>query len=372
MKHYFDKLTETLLAGEAENAAPPTLPEVVPVLWLLGKTGAGKTSLVRNLTLLDEAVVGNGFEPCTRTAREFEFPQGEPLLRFLDTRGLGEVGYDPSDDIAHCQQTSHIALIVARLDDPVQLDVADTIKRLRRQSPKTPIIVVHTGADLLNEGERQRARTANHALFEQAAGQALRSAAIAMPLHNNYTADVASTDGIDNLVELIADTLPEVALLLAQERANDQETKAFKAHRAIALRYASAAATADLAPVVGALAVPSTQAAMLQKLATGYGVPWSKKRLGEFTAALGVAMLTRFGGSYLSRQLAKLIPAYGQTLGAMTASAISFATTYALARTAGYYLFQIKHGHRVNPQALRALYKSSLTNAAETLRKSKK
>ena len=60
------------------------------VVWLLGKTGAGKTAIIAALTGDPRAEVGQGFEPCTRTAAFYDVPREAPLLRFLDTRGLGE------------------------------------------------------------------------------------------------------------------------------------------------------------------------------------------------------------------------------------------------------------------------------------------
>ena len=65
------------------------------VVWLLGKTGAGKTAIVAALTGDLRAEVGRGFEPCTWTASFYDVPPEAPLLRFLDTRGLGEASYDP-------------------------------------------------------------------------------------------------------------------------------------------------------------------------------------------------------------------------------------------------------------------------------------
>jgi hypothetical protein len=44
------------------------------VVWLLGKTGAGKTAIVAALTGDPRAKVGEGFEPCTRTAAFYEVP----------------------------------------------------------------------------------------------------------------------------------------------------------------------------------------------------------------------------------------------------------------------------------------------------------
>ena len=68
-----------------------------PVIWLLGKTGAGKTAIVSTLTGDARAEVGAGFEPCTRTAAFYDVPTEVPLIRFLDTRGLDEVDYDPAN-----------------------------------------------------------------------------------------------------------------------------------------------------------------------------------------------------------------------------------------------------------------------------------
>src|SRR5579872_2345284 len=85
----------------------------VPVFWLLGKPQSGKTSLIRALTGNTRAEIGNGIRPCTRTAREYPFPsENDCILRFLDTRGLGEVNYDPSDDIAQFQGQAHLLIVV--------------------------------------------------------------------------------------------------------------------------------------------------------------------------------------------------------------------------------------------------------------------
>jgi hypothetical protein len=55
------------------------------------------------LTQASNAEIGGGFRACTNTARVFDFPTEAPIIRFLDTRGLGEVVYDPGDDIVFCE-----------------------------------------------------------------------------------------------------------------------------------------------------------------------------------------------------------------------------------------------------------------------------
>ena len=69
-----------------ENARQ-TAQSTALVVWLLGKTGAGKTAIIAALTGDARAEVGLGFEPCTPTAGFYDVPSEAPLLRFLDTRG---------------------------------------------------------------------------------------------------------------------------------------------------------------------------------------------------------------------------------------------------------------------------------------------
>ncbi|HWY87593.1 MAG TPA: GTPase, partial [Gemmataceae bacterium] len=72
----------------------------VPVFWLIGKTQTGKTSIIKYLTGAEDAEIGQGFKPCTRFSRQYQFPTADaPLLTFLDTRGMDEPGYDPQEDL---------------------------------------------------------------------------------------------------------------------------------------------------------------------------------------------------------------------------------------------------------------------------------
>ena len=115
------------------------------VVWLLGKTGAGKTAIVAALTGDPRAEVGQGFEPCTRTAAFYNVPAEAPLLRFLDTRGLGEVDYDSTEDMSWCEQQSHLLLAVMQASDPVQHEVLRVLQAVRSRHRDWPSAVAQTG-----------------------------------------------------------------------------------------------------------------------------------------------------------------------------------------------------------------------------------
>ncbi len=350
------------LLGEGERLQPAAAPDVpLPTLWLLGKTGAGKSSIVRALTGLGE--VGSGFAPCTRTAHAFDFPTETPVLRFLDTRGLAETGYDPSEDLAEAERGSHMVLVVARLDDPVQGMVADALEALRARRPKMPVLLVHTGADLVEEeaGARDRTRARTQTVMERAAGGALRAVTLALP-------EAARAEGVDELRAAIRDILPELTLLMMREDARDAEARRFVELRPIVLWYAGAAGASDAAPLVGAVSVPALQGAMLHALARRQGMSWTPARAGLFASALGSGILLRYAAAFAVRQGAKLVPVLGQTLGAAASATISFAATYALGRAASAWLYRTARGETVSTDELRTLYTDALRSARDAPR----
>src|SRR5262249_36492437 len=73
---------------EDSEAVTDAARSLAPVVWLLGKVGSGKTSIIRAITHSTDAEIGDGFRPCTQASRVYDFPGDAPVLRFLDTRGL--------------------------------------------------------------------------------------------------------------------------------------------------------------------------------------------------------------------------------------------------------------------------------------------
>ena len=117
----------------------------VPVMWLFGKTGSGKTSIVRYLTGATTAVIGNGFRPQTKTSVQYDFPSiTEPIVRFLDTRGLGEAGYDPDEDIAAFDAQAHVVIVVVRVMDHALEEIVESLRRIRAARSGLPVVLALT------------------------------------------------------------------------------------------------------------------------------------------------------------------------------------------------------------------------------------
>src|SRR5689334_6009547 len=124
-----DKLSD----AEFERQREKLLAErPVPVFWLFGKTGSGKTSLIHYLTGATDAEIGTGFRPCTQHSRLYAFPDSEqPLVRFLDTRGLGEIHYDPAEDLKTFDAMAHVVVVTVRVMDHSLAEMIEPFKKIR-------------------------------------------------------------------------------------------------------------------------------------------------------------------------------------------------------------------------------------------------
>lgn len=347
----------SLWGGNAAASDSPTPSDrSIPVLWLLGKTGAGKSSLVQAITGKDAAEIGNGFVPCTRTADAYDFPEGDPVLRFLDTRGLGEAGYRPDADLASNGDASQMVLLLSRLDDPVQGNVAEALAKVVRKKPDLPVVVLHTAADKVPDpAERRRIRSANQSLFEKAMKRDLPW--LDLDLSTPSKADLLG------LKQALATTLPSVALLMDLHKASNAEEAAFLAHRGTILRYAGMATASGAVPVVGAATAPALQLALVTALANSYGLPWDRDRLIAFVSALGTGVVGGALIGILGRSLAGLIPVVGQTAVPVLTAGYGFASTYAVGRAAAYWMYHTKAGRTVDEQALRDRYLAAFSQA---------
>jgi len=334
--------------------------ELVPTLWLLGKTGSGKSSIVQRLTDDSRVEIGNGFAPCTAGANLYDHPQGQPVMRFLDTRGLGETDYNPHEDLTACQASSHALLIIMRVDEPDQTDVLNALTTLGNETRNLPTLLVHSARHAItNAADRSRNERFNEQQLFKVLGRDVPT------VHIDFTAPEDGIDpadyGLIELREAIIDQVPALHSALLQRTAMSHEHDLFLARRKEVLAYAGTAAAIDLVPAVGLIAVPSIQGKLLHSLAQRYAVPWNARTASEFLTVLGSSFLYRYALSLMGRQLGKFIPVYGQSAGAAAAASISFASTYALGRAACHYLFQRVKEEPVDPDELRRIFRAAFT-----------
>jgi uncharacterized protein (DUF697 family)/predicted GTPase len=368
-------------AAETHTPVAERARRFAPVVWLLGKVQSGKTSIVRALTRASEAEIGSGFAACTRTARVFDFPGEAPIIRFLDTRGLGEVAYDPGEDIAFCEERSHLMLAVVKALDAEQHTVLRVIRAVRDRHPDWPLVVAQTslhegyapgaghalpyafdanGSSAAQPDNLARAMAHQRSLFQALPG---RGALAFVPIDFTQAGDGYDPldYGRDALIEaLIAAAPAAVAVALAELPPTHDDGSAGKLNSHI-LGFSLAAGASDAVPLAGIVAVPMVQAAMLRQLAKLCGASWDRRAYAEFAAALGAGTLVRTASSFGVRQLVKLIPVYGQTAGAAAAAAASFAATYAMGKAAAYFLTQRRRGRSAEEVA--AVYRDALQQA---------
>ena len=367
------------LARLRQGASPP-------VIWLFGKVQSGKTSIVRALTGAERAQIGDGFRPCTRTAARYEFPNADfPLAVFLDTRGVGEAGYDPQEDLATLQAQAHLILVVVKARDMALEQMLVSLKQLLRANPSWPVVVAQT---TLHEGYPANWR--DHLTPYPFAGQSIpetvpadlaramqlqRQKFAGLPVKSFVPLDFTLPEdgfseplyGRETLLQAIAEAHPHaVYAMLHQLPELMQELKAlhFRHAQPHILAYAAAAAVVAAAPLPLAdlPVVSALQLKMLHTVASLYRQPLGVKTFLELISTVGLGLLLRQG----ARSLLKVVPGFGHALSSLYAGA----ATYALGCALCFYYQVVFDGHVPTPERLKTFYEEKFAEGMEMLKKS--
>lgn len=355
-QRWFQALTEP----EATSALDTLLEQqrnLLPVLWLMGKTGSGKSSIIQRLTGDTRAQIGNGFQPCTQTSFHYDHPSDAPVMRFLDTRGLGEAGYDPQEDLTIARNGSHALLLLTRVDDPSQEEISEALKKIGSKHKTLPVLHVHTALHSVPACHVDRAVNFNKQQIEQTLGYPIQSVSIDLTEADDGFEDPDL--GLTQLKKAIVSLVPQLAKVISDKFDGSDEETLFSSVRKEIISYSSASAAVDVVPAVGLIAVPSLQGKMLHALAGRYGLTWNKRLASEFVTTLGTTFLYRYLVSLGIRQITKFVPIYGQSVGAATAASISFASTYALGRAACLYFYRRHRNQNVDPAVLQEAFISA-------------
>ena len=354
----------------------------VPVFWLLGKAQSGKTSIIRALTGSSRAEIGNGFRPCTRTSRLYPFPDEEQhFLQFLDTRGLGEVAYDPSEDLRVLENQSHCLIVVLKAMDHAQQAVLEPLAAIRKAHPQWPLLVVQTS---LHEGyptpETPHVLPYPYEAFpfppqvrpiwpgrwpvSGRGSRANRSASWRSTSPSQKTAGSRSTTAGG----FLGSDRGSRAAGSAGDDAGTPEQDALPRcpflgrpiPHILAYSVAAGAAAGVPVPILDMPLVLAIQAKLFHSIASLYGQKMSAQRAAEIFGTLGVGFAARLGG----RELFKLIPGVGTAMAALFAAA----STYALGCTLCAYFSHVLRGDVPDAAELRKLYQAEFEEGRKRLR----
>jgi uncharacterized protein (DUF697 family) len=356
----------------------------VPMLWLFGKTGSGKSSIVRTLTGATTAEIGNGFRPQTKTSGEFDFPSAEEaVVRFLDTRGVGEAHYNPDEDIAAFSSRAHVIVVTARVADQALEPLLKPLRTIRAAAPTRPIILALT---CLHEAYpfQQHPETdpfAQHAVITAKPGQPIGWPAnlpgeltrLLVMQEQRFTGlvdrivplDFTQAEegfaqprfGLDRFEATLLDVLPaayrQTLLFLPEVREQLQSLTEQQAWPII-LSHSSLAATAAATPLpwVDIPVVLGLQARLIYRIAELYGQRMEADELLKMTGALGGQILARFA----IRAPLKLIPVIGHTANA----ALAFAYTLSLGKACCWYFGEVRAGHIPSQDDLNRVWSDKL------------
>lgn len=364
---------EARLEGEIDrhlNSFP------VPVFWLIGKAQAGKSSIVRTLTGYygspGEAAIaiGEGFRPCTRKSSIYEFPSPEaPLIKFLDTRGLFESGYDPAEDIAVCEASSHLLVVVVRVDDHGTAALVDLLVEIKRRKPAWPMLLVltclHTtyGAGEFHvdpypfddsSSSRQYRRTVEHIDLQKKTFARFNPVVVPVDFTRAEDGYPPPDYGREYLLSMAESLLPEVTWNVIREiSGNTLATEWVKATQPLILAYSLAAGSAAALPVpfVDIPLVSGIQLKMLHGIAAQLNQKLNRRTITEILSVVGVGVLLRIGG----REFLKFMPG-----GSLISSAYTASVTYALGNVFVAYLTLVRQGHKPGPEELRRIYQEKV------------
>ncbi|SFI53257.1 GTPase family protein [Planctomicrobium piriforme] len=379
----FKKLFPSRQQSEAEflqAARDLALRAPVPVLWLFGKTGSGKSSIIRYLTGVEAIEVGTGYRPQTRFSARYDFPnENEPVLSFLDTRGLGEVDYNPAEELRAFGRDTQLMIIVVRAMDHALDEVLNALKTIRRDSPHRPVILAltalhdaypgaqHPHVDPFDEspfplptGIDENLRRSIEKQYERFHGLVDRAVPLDLTPPDEGFND--PTFGGPRLKNAIIEALPGAyrqTLLQLDEVVAPLKDYTWKKALPVILGTSTLAATAAAIPLpwVDIPVVMGLQTHLAYKLARIH-----RQRLDAAT----IAKVTGHLGGRVAIQLAvreslKFIPWVGMAVNA----AAAFAYTFAGGMVWNWYFTEIRNGHVPTESEIRTVFKQQLQRASE-------
>ena len=348
--------------------------------WLIGKPQAGKSSLVRGLTGVSEAIIGQGFQPHTQHTERYAYPSDDlPLLIFTDTVGLGDIDRETETIIGELeaelqqeQKCARILILTVKINDFATDTLRQIAQKLRQKYPQIPCLLAVTCLHEIypTELENHPPYPPDNSEIQRALAEIKESFA---DLYDrivllDFTLEEDEYEPVFYGLEALRDNLAE---LLPKAEANtihqllDREIgdKLGNLYRDTARRYLVAFST--MAATVAAVPLPfatmpvltALQVSMVGLLGQLYGQTLSPSQAGGVVSAIAGGFLAQAIG----RELIKFIPGLGSAIAASWAAAY----TWALGEGACVYFGELMGGKKPDPQKIQSAMSEAFNAAKE-------
>lgn len=365
------KIAEILATVRAELPTTEAL--------LVGKPQAGKSSIIRGLTGVSAAIIGQGFRPHTQHTQRYAYPSEDlPLLIFTDTVGLGEIEQNTQTIIEELEREleresrcAKILILTVKINDFATDTLKQTAVQLRKKYPQIPCLLTVTclhevyPRDIIDHPpyppEYEELGRAFRAIEEDFQDLCDRSVLIDFTLEEDEYQPVFY--GLEALRDILAELLPEAESRAIYQLLNEREEELGNVYRNTARRYLVAFST--IAATLAAVPLPfatmpvltALQVSLVGLLGRLYGQTLTTSQAGGVASAIAGG----FFAQAIGRELIKFIPGFGSVIAASWAAAY----TWALGEGACVYFGDLMGGKKPDPQKIQAVMNEAFKSAQE-------
>jgi uncharacterized protein (DUF697 family)/GTP-binding protein EngB required for normal cell division len=311
---------------------------------LIGKSQAGKSSIVRGLTGVCDEIVGQGFKPHTQHTQQYSYPSEDlPLLIFTDTVGLGDINQDTSaiideliKDLPQENQRARIFILTIKINDFATDTLKQILQKLKQTYPKIPCLLALTCLHEIYPPEME-----NHPPYPPDFPEINRALNNFQDTFKDLYDDLILIDftleeddynpvfyGLEMLRDKLAQLLPEAEARTIYELIDKEKSRELgNIYRDTARRYILSFSI--MATTVAAVPLPfatmpvltALQVSLVTLLGKLYGQILTPSQAGGIVSAIAGGFLAQMVG----RELIKFIPGLGSVIAASWAGAYTWA-----------------------------------------------
>ncbi len=347
---------------------------------LIGKPQAGKSSIIRGLTGVSEAIVGQGFRPHTQHTQRYAYPSAEvPLLIFTDTVGLGDINQNIDviieelvNDLKESTHRGRVFILTVKINDFATDTLRQVIQKLRQEYPQIPCLLVVTCLHEVYPTEMT-----DHPVYPPDFPEISRAFTEIKENFGDFSDCQILIDftlesdgytpifyGLESLRDTLAELLPEAEARSIHQLLDGATMKQIgNLYRDVGRRYSLAfsiiAATLAAVPLPFATmpVLTALQVSLVGLLGKLYGQILTPSQAGGVVSAIAGGFLAQAVG----RELIKFVPGFGSVIAASWAAAY----TWALGEGACVYFGDLMGGKKPDPKQIQLVMKEAFKSAQE-------